>query len=228
MGSNIKSTMFAPGALKELFQVFAEFTGMRVLFKGEPANAAELLSVSNNTLIRAWLPQQAVLSHPNTKVFVTHGGLLSITESIYHGVPVIGIPVFGDQSMNMQHAEHIGYGVKIDWPTLGADTVRQALNQVLNDPHYDRVAKAVSTRYRDQINPPLETAIYWVEYVARHRGCEHLRLSSIDFPFWKLYNLDVSAFIVLLALAPFIVARRLWMKICSSTKQKVKSKPKTN
>lgn len=36
-------------------------------------------------MIRKWLPQDAILNHPNVKLFVTHGGLLSCTESILSG-----------------------------------------------------------------------------------------------------------------------------------------------
>lgn len=224
MGSNIKSTMFKPGALEELFQVFAEFKGVRVIFKGEAENAKVLQSYSNNTLIQAWYPQEAVLAHPNLKLFITHGGLLSTTESVVAAVPVIGIPVFGDQSQNMLSAESAGYGVKIDFPSLNGDTMREAIKKVLYNPSYSRVAKAVSSRFHDQINTPLETAVFWVEYVARHGGCPHLRSSSIDFPFYKLYNLDVSVVLLLIILAPFLLLAKLWAILRS--KRSVKSQPK--
>jgi len=48
-------------------------------------------------IVRKWLPQDDILAHPNVKLFVTHGGLLSCTESILRGTPIVGIPIFGDQ-----------------------------------------------------------------------------------------------------------------------------------
>lgn len=48
-------------------------------------------------MIRKWLPQDDILAHDNVKLFVTHGGLLSCTESILRGKPIVGIPIFGDQ-----------------------------------------------------------------------------------------------------------------------------------
>lgn len=228
MGSNIKSTMFGPGVLEELFQVFAEFKGVRVLFKGEAENAKVLQSYSNNTLIQAWYPQEAIISHPNLRVFITHGGLLSTTESVYHGVPLIGIPVFGDQQMNMENAASAGYGVKIDLASLSGNTLREAIKKVLYDPQYAQVAKTVSARFRDQIKTPLDTAIYWVEYVARHKGCPHLRSSSIEFPFYKLHNLDVSLVLLLIILAPFLLLKILCGKLCGKGNGKAQPKRKTN
>ncbi|KAM6980572.1 UDP-glucuronosyltransferase 2B31-like [Aplochiton taeniatus] len=48
--------------------------------------------VGNNTLFVDWMPQNDLLGHPKTKVFVSHGGTNGIFESIYHGVPIITIP----------------------------------------------------------------------------------------------------------------------------------------
>lgn len=44
------------------------------------------------------------LAHPNTKLFITHGGLLSTTETTYHGVLILAVPVFADQEMNAARA----------------------------------------------------------------------------------------------------------------------------
>ncbi|KAI8884523.1 glycosyltransferase family 1 protein [Backusella circina FSU 941] len=72
-----------------------------VTASGKTYPAAELLE-NKNVDIRfvKWAPQLAVLSHPSTRVFVSHGGFGSCIEAIYKGVRMIFFPVFGDQPGN--------------------------------------------------------------------------------------------------------------------------------
>lgn len=59
-----------------------------------------VMNVKDKFLVRKWLPQDDILAHPNVKLFVTHGGLLSCTEAILRGKPIVGIPIFGDQMVS--------------------------------------------------------------------------------------------------------------------------------
>lgn len=74
-----------------------------------------------------------ISAHRNLKVFITHGGLLSTTEAIYHGVPLIGIPIFGDQQMNIAQAIHMGYCVTVPYKELTEDKLTDAVNEILSN-----------------------------------------------------------------------------------------------
>lgn len=82
------------------------------------------------------MPQQDILAHPNTKLFITHGGLLSTTETIYHGVPVLSLPVFGDQKLNAAQSETSGFGLTIDFYKITEEKLTSALDKLLHDPKY--------------------------------------------------------------------------------------------
>ncbi|KAM5540994.1 hypothetical protein V8D89_005305 [Ganoderma adspersum] len=51
-------------------------------------------------LITAWTPQQLILDHPVTGLFLNHGGHNSVMEAICAGVPQIVWPFGSDQSLN--------------------------------------------------------------------------------------------------------------------------------
>lgn len=51
----------------------------------------------------------------------------------------------------------------------------------------------MSDRYRDQPLTPLETAVYWTEYVARQKGAPHMRSAGLDLSFFAYHSLDVFA-----------------------------------
>ena len=55
------------------------------------------------------VPQQAVLAHPRTLLFITHCGMHGVLEAVHHGVPMVGMPVFIDQVryQNRTHAYRV-------------------------------------------------------------------------------------------------------------------------
>jgi len=52
----------------------------------------------------------------------------------------------------------------------------------------------------DEPMPSKEKAVYWVEYVLRHRGTKHMRMSFMDLPFYQHYLIDVIAVIIMVVL----------------------------
>ena len=82
-------------------QIFLDaFSKLRkpIIWKWDEENVSDIPS---NVMIKQWVPQQDVLAHPNLKVFVTHGGLLSVQEALYHKTPLVGIPLGNDQRPNL-------------------------------------------------------------------------------------------------------------------------------
>lgn len=67
------------------------------------------------------------------KLFITHGGLGSIMESKYYGVPVLGIPMFADQPGNVQMAVKEGWAVELDFYQFTEQKMTRALQEVLNN-----------------------------------------------------------------------------------------------
>lgn len=73
-------------------------------------------------------------AHPNCILFITHGGLLSLTETIHFAVPIIGIPMFADQFLNINRAVGRGFGLKVDLDWDLAMNLRVAVDEILGKP----------------------------------------------------------------------------------------------
>jgi len=73
-------------------------------------------------------------AHPNVKVFITHGGLLGAQEAAFHSKTLVGIPVFGDQRLNMRRAQLGGYAVLLDLKNVTKESLLWALNEALYNP----------------------------------------------------------------------------------------------
>ena len=65
--------------------------------------------------------------------FITHSGMLSTTEALHCGVPIVGVPLFGDQYANAQSAVEIGLGVTVDILTLNRRVLEDSLNIILDE-----------------------------------------------------------------------------------------------
>ncbi|GLH16340.1 Uncharacterized protein GBIM_20635 [Gryllus bimaculatus] len=152
MGSMIRATSMAPEKRQAFLEAFGRL-GRRVLWKWEEAD----------------MPGQT----PN--VYIGHGGLLGSTEAAHAGVPMVAIPIFGDQRANVQNLLQAGMALKLDYHDVTADSVLAALKEVLQNPKYREGARRVSEAFRDRPVGPLDAAVFWTEYVLRHNGAPFLR-----------------------------------------------------
>ncbi|KAH8346541.1 hypothetical protein KR084_002727 [Drosophila pseudotakahashii] len=159
----------------------------RVIWKIESEPPGRL---TRNIYISKLLPQQAILSHPNVKLFITHGGMLSVIESAYYAKPVLGMPVFFDQFRNLEVLEEEGAALQLNINTLTGQELRDTVERLINQPKYQENALAVSQRFRDQPMHPLETAVYWTEYVIRYKGANHMKVSPSQVKLFEYYSLD--------------------------------------
>ncbi|CAG9854609.1 unnamed protein product [Phyllotreta striolata] len=222
MGSNIRGADL-PMAIKQgLMNAFAK-RKERILWKFEED---DLPGKPENVRIEKWLPQSDILAHPNVKLFITHGGFLSTIETVYHGVPTVAIPVMGDQLMNARVAQADGYAFVLDFQALNEESISHAIEEVLTNDKYKNNAKYRSEIFHDRPMKPLEEAIYWVEYIVRHKGAPHLRVDYLNLRWYEYYLLDVFATFIVAAVVVFYIFKKILVLIfrscCGKRSKKLK------
>uniref|UniRef100_A0A673HPB2 UDP-glucuronosyltransferase n=1 Tax=Sinocyclocheilus rhinocerous TaxID=307959 RepID=A0A673HPB2_9TELE len=153
-------------------------------------------TLGENTRIYKWIPQNDLLGHPKTRAFITHGGTNGIYEAIYHGVPMVGIPLFGDQPDNLVHMKAKGAAVIIDFNNDFHCTTMIRLYICLHLRRYKENAMRLSRIHHDRPVKPLDESVFWIEFVMRNKGAKHLRVEAHNLTWYQYHCLDVFAFLI--------------------------------
>ncbi|XP_049816217.1 UDP-glycosyltransferase UGT5-like [Schistocerca nitens] len=221
LGSMVKTSSLPAEKLRSIIDAFAAVP-QNVLWRVDPSSLPPL---PPNVRAETWMPQNDILNHQNVHVLITHGGLMGIQEAVMAGVPVLAVPLFADQYLNAERVAASGSGICLHFEDLTTQTLRAALDALVNDTRYREQAKHLSLLFRDRPRPPLEEAVYWVEYVLRHQGAPHLRSAALDLTWYELLLLDVATFLVAVALTLCLIFCQLtsYLKRNFSQKQKVKT-----
>ncbi|XP_044187174.1 UDP-glucuronosyltransferase 2A2-like [Thunnus albacares] len=183
-------------------------------------------TLGNNTLLLDWLPQNDLLGHPKTRVFVAHGGTNGLQEAIYHGVPIVGIPLMFDQDDNLFRMRARGVAKVLDINTLHKDNFLEAVKEVLHQPSYRENMQELSRLHRDQPLKPLDRAMFWIEFVMRHKGAAHLKTDSYKMSWIQYHSIDVITLLLvsvtLMSLICILIVKCLWCKVFGRKKKNPK------
>lgn len=216
-----------PAQVAAFIELFRELSVVKVLWKWE---SDDIANMPKNVMVKKWLPQNDILAHPNVRLFITHGGLLGGQEGVHYGVPMLGIPFYGDQKLNTNKAVVSGYALKLDFNNITVDSLRWAVIELLDNPTYWRKAQEFSRIFKDRPEPAIDRAMYWIEYVIRHRGAKHLRSAGLDLPWYSYFLLDIVAAVGAVVLFALLILRavlkRIFCRSKNNTKANLNSKKK--
>lgn len=218
LGTNLLSSTIPKEKLNALISTFAKLK-QRVIWKWD---TEDMPNKPANVLLRKWLPQDDILAHKKCRLFVTHGGLGGVAEAQFHAVPLVGIPFFGDQQSNMEKVQNEGWAVTVHFSELTEASFSEAVTEVLTNASYSENVRQLSDLYRDRPQSAMDTAVFWTEYVMRHKGARHMRYPGTDLNFFQSHLLDVIAVLcvaVFVSIKAVIIGCRI---ICGKKKSKLK------
>ncbi|CAH0713974.1 unnamed protein product, partial [Brenthis ino] len=159
-GTNILPKMLPSDKLDIMVKVLSNLP-YDVLWKW---NDDELPGKADNIKISKWYPQSDLLRHPKVKLFITQAGLQSTDEAISAGVPLVAVPMLGDQWYNAEKYVRHGIGTKLDIKHLTEDEFRSAIETVINDKRYRENIVQLRKIMRDQPETPIDRAVWWSEF----------------------------------------------------------------
>jgi len=119
---------------KTCVKAFSGMDASVIIAVGKKVDINSLCSIPSNFLVYQSVPQLEVLKY--TDVFITHGGMNSVHESIYYGVPVVAIPQRADQPFVAKRLADLSLGKVIQNDELSVENLKSSVNEVLTNPVY--------------------------------------------------------------------------------------------
>ncbi|XP_014274350.1 UDP-glycosyltransferase UGT4 [Halyomorpha halys] len=216
-GSLFRGKALESRVLSVLFETFSQLDQVLLM----RWHTEDVPNKPKNVIIKTWMPQPSILAHPNLKLFITHAGLHGITEGAYFGVPLVCMPLFSDQEYDSRFVEKAGFGTVLLLKDFNKETLLANINEVLKNPKYKEVAMERSKIIKDKPQTALELAVYWVEYVIRHKGASHLKPGRQQLSLYQTLGLDIITFVLFLIAILILVTCKtisfLKLQICKNS-----------
>ena len=131
---------------QQCFTAFATAPYQIVVSLGGRSDPAALGPIPANFLVRAFVPQLALLQR--AALFITHGGMNSVSEALYYGVPLVVVPQAADQLIVARRVVRLGAGVLLTKDRTAPDGLRASVGRVLAEPRYRAGAQQIGQMLR--------------------------------------------------------------------------------
>ena len=139
-------------------KAFADEDVTVIMSVGKTFPIKKLKNVPSNFYVYSFVPQLAVLEVAD--VFVTHGGMNSVSEALACGVPMVVIPFMADQPTNARRLQELGLGKLLDYKKVNARVLKNKVLEVLWDEH---IKKEVSfMQQKMQTCPGNVAGVQWI------------------------------------------------------------------
>jgi MGT family glycosyltransferase len=136
-----------PVFYRNCFEAFATADCQVILAAGGNVSMASLGPPPPNFIVRPFVPQLQVLRRASA--FVTHGGMNSVSESLYHCVPVVVIPHMGEQAIVGRRVEELGAGLHVWKDEATPVKMRESVQRLLTEKAFREQAAVLRQSFQD-------------------------------------------------------------------------------
>ncbi|EIT83988.1 UDP-glucosyltransferase ydhe [Fictibacillus macauensis ZFHKF-1] len=138
-------------------EAFQSFPGKVLIATSERCHYDQLQEAPPHITLTPYVPQLEVLQH--TDVFITHGGMNSVNESIHYHVPMVVIPHDKDQPLVAKRLTELDAALALDKNTLTAEGLAQAVADVQSNACYREGIAALRDSFQQSGGPQRALAI---------------------------------------------------------------------
>ncbi len=190
--------------IEKMLHTLSHYDHYEVIFKyGGPVKA-----VPENIHIVKWMQQNDLLAHPKMKLFINHGGMNSVMESIYHRVPMIVFPFAFDQLTIASYVQAQKFGKVMDIAAFTEEELIDNIEDILTNTEYVNNVKEAGDVIREMKTNNVSNPVFWIDHVIKY-GTKYVRSKAYDLPTYQYLMLDVLAVLVLV----FVVVTILMISV---------------
>lgn len=217
MGTNFRSDHLTSDKRKIFIDAFRKLSEFNFLWKFDE-NLLTDYKKPRNLMVRKWLPQNEILAHSKIVGFISHCGLLSTHEAYWHGVPIIGIPIFSDQKRNCEKARQSEVAEIILLGNLTVESIVSTVKNVVENPKYREKMQKLSKIFQNQKESPMERAVYWTEFLLEN-SADHLKSPTLKLGVIATKSYDVILLLLFSIYVLLKLARKLFTALSTYNKK---------
>lgn len=98
--------------------------------------------IPDNFQIASYVPQDAILK--SATAFITVGGMNSVQQALFYGVPVVVIPATGEHKLIAQRVNELGVGIILDKESVTVQCLKRAVDELVSSANYRERCHAYS------------------------------------------------------------------------------------
>lgn len=178
-----------------------------------------------------WAAQFAILIHPSTAMFLTHGGANSIFESLYARTKMLVHPFITDQPANARMLQLSGAALTYNRKTVKASEIAHLLRRVVEDEdkkfqkNVDRLSAIVQLRAADAVRNGA-AVVEEVLFASDKDDLPHLYVASRNMSYIKANNIDIALLLIAIAggilIAIYVIVKRMIVYLIACSNMKIK------
>ncbi len=135
-----------PDFYRQCFDAFASSDFQVVVAIGRQVSREALGTIPPNFIVEAFVPQLELLQR--ARLFISHGGMNSVSEALYYNVPLIVIPQGADQPWIARRVADLGAGKMLSNKQTSVQRLRHLAQEILAQPAYAQAAAHIGESLR--------------------------------------------------------------------------------
>ncbi|KRY57442.1 UDP-glucuronosyltransferase 2B31 [Trichinella britovi] len=191
--------------IKSFSSAFSQFKQYQVVLQ-IPGIEKYNNSLPSNVIAAKWIPLMQLLGDPSVKLLISHGGVSTTLEAINNAVPVLGIPLQGDQMYNVGRLVEKGVADVLFVNSLSGEKLSHKLRKMLqisqNDSFLNPDQYYAVKKYREKTlkmklmlssyqtferkakkRAGISAPAFWIEWAARHFTSKDMRRKFLVMKF---------------------------------------------